>query len=117
MTFMHITIDMNGCNVKKLKNIDVHYELLTKLPHLIGMNQIQQTCVFPYTGLEQGNKGITGIVIVDESHISIHSFEEREYCFVDIFSRTIFNKEEAIDTILNTFEPKSHNINFLNRFC
>ena len=62
-------------------------------------------------------QGVTVLCLLSESHISIHSFEEREYCFVDIFSRTIFNKEEAIDTILNTFEPKSHNINFLNRFC
>jgi len=111
----HITLDLSGCNIEKLQNLQLHFDLLNTLPEKIGMTKITQPYVFPYSGLVPEDKGITGIVIIAESHISIHSFEEKNYCFVDIFSCCPFNTQKAIDVILDTFEPSSHKINIVER--
>ncbi len=111
----HITLDLSGCNVEKLKNLQLHFDLLNTLPEKIGMTKITQPYVFPYSGLVPEDKGITGVVIIAESHISIHSFEEKKYCFVDIFSCCPFDTKTAIDTIINTFEPTSNTINIVER--
>ena len=95
----HITLDLSGCNIDKLKNLQLHFDLLHTLPEIIGMTKITQPYVFPYSGLVPEDKGITGIVIIAESHISIHSFEEKQYCFVDIFSCRSFDTQKAIDIV------------------
>jgi S-adenosylmethionine decarboxylase len=111
----HITLDLSGCNIDKLKNLQLHFDLLHTLPEIIGMTKITQPYVFPYSGLVPEDKGITGIVIIAESHISIHSFEEKQYCFVDIFSCRSFDTQKAIDTVLHTFEPTSHTVHIVER--
>jgi len=111
----HLTIDLSGCNVDKLKDLKLHFDLLDTLPHQIGMFAITQPYVFPYSGLVPEDKGITGMVIIAESHISVHSFEEKQYCFVDIFSCKPFNTRTAIDIIIDTFEPSSYKTNIVER--
>ena len=82
----HITIDLKGCPKEILADYELHFNFLKILPEVIGMTPITQPYVFPYSGLVPEDKGITGILIIAESHLSVHSFEEKGYCFIDIFS-------------------------------
>jgi S-adenosylmethionine decarboxylase len=52
--------------------------------HSIGMSVIAG----PYVEEVGGDKhrGITGIVVLAESHVAIHTFPEYKYVFVDVFS-------------------------------
>jgi S-adenosylmethionine decarboxylase len=111
----HITIDLKGCPKEVLSNYDLHFEYLKKLPSLIQMTPITQPYVFPYSGLVPSDKGITGIVIIAESHLSIHSFEEKGYSFIDIFSCKDFDTEKAIQITLEMFKPESYEINTVKR--
>lgn len=111
----HITIDLKGCPKEVLSNYDLHFEYLKKLPGLIQMTPITQPYVFPYSGLVPSDKGITGIVIIAESHLSIHSFEEKGYSFIDIFSCKDFDTERAIQITLDMFKPESYEINTVKR--
>jgi S-adenosylmethionine decarboxylase len=111
----HITLDLSGCNIDKLKDLELHFEILNTLPDVIGMTKITQPHVFPYAGIIPEDKGITGIVIIAESHISIHSFQEKGYCFVDIFSCKPFDTGKAIDFIVNVLEPTSYKTNIVER--
>jgi S-adenosylmethionine decarboxylase len=79
------------------------------------MTPITQPYVFPYSGLVPSDKGITGIVIIAESHLSIHSFEEKGYSFIDIFSCKDFDTEKAIQITLEMFKPESYEINTVKR--
>lgn len=82
----HVTIDLIGCPKEILSDYNLHFDYLKRLPDLIDMTPITQPYVFPYSGLVPEDKGITGIVIIAESHLSIHSFEDKGYSFIDIFS-------------------------------
>jgi len=111
----HITIDLKGCPKETLSNYNLHFDYLKSLPEMIDMTPITQPYVFPYSGLVPEDKGITGIVIIAESHISIHSFEEKGYSFVDIFSCKDMDVEKAIEITLDTFKPESYEINIVKR--
>lgn len=79
-------IDLKRCPKDKSSNYQWHFDYLKNIPELIQMTRITQPYVFPYEGLVPEDKGITGIVIIAESHISVDSFEDKGYCFIDIFS-------------------------------
>ena len=111
----HITIDLKGCPKEILANYELHFNFLKLVPELIGMTPITQPYVFPYAGLVPEDRGITGIVIIAESHISVHSFEEKGYCFIDIFSCKDFDTKKAIEIIHEIFKPVSSEINTVKR--
>ena len=111
----HLTLDLIGCPKEALSNYNLHFDFLKKLPELIQMTPITQPYVFPYSGLVPEDKGITGIVIIAESHLSIHSFEEKGHTFIDIFSCKPFDTDEAIRITLEMFQPESYEINMVER--
>ena len=107
----HLMLDLNQCDSKKLDSIDLCFKFLNELPDQIGMTKITQPYVFPYDGLVPEDKGITGMVIIAESHLSVHTFPLKNYAFIDIFSCKPFNTELATSFCIALFDsadPKVH---------
>jgi len=111
----HLTLDLIGCPKEILKDYNLHFDLLKNLPNMIGMTPITQPYVFPYSGLVPEDKGITGIVIIAESHLSIHSFEDKGYTFIDMFSCKPFDVEKAERYIIELFQPERVERNLIQR--
>jgi S-adenosylmethionine decarboxylase len=111
----HLTLDLKGCPREVLENYKLHFDYLKKLPEMIGMTPITQPYVFPYSGLVSEDKGITGIVIIAESHLSIHSFEDKGYTFIDMFSCKDFDVDAAIKYTIELFKPQSYDMNLVKR--
>jgi S-adenosylmethionine decarboxylase len=111
----HLTIDLKGCPIEILSNYELHFNYLKNLPEMIQMTPITQPYVFPYNGLVPEDKGITGIVIIAESHLSIHSFEMKGYSFIDIFSCKAFETEKALKYTLELFKPTSYEYHIVER--
>src|SRR3989338_1972227 len=111
----HLTIDMYGCNKKKLKDVNFVHNFLTELPALMGMTRIMPPYVFSYSGLKPEDWGVSGIVLIAESHLSVHTFPEKGYASVDIFSCKEFDVEAASDIIASKFEAKTYERNFMMR--
>ncbi len=103
----HLTLDLSDCNQRKLSDLEFIFKLLNELPDKIGMTKITQPYVFQYSGLVPEDKGITGFVIIAESHISIHTFQEKDYVFIDIFSCKHFDYEYAKHYLIKAFESKN----------
>jgi S-adenosylmethionine decarboxylase len=108
-------MDMYGCNKKKLKDVNFVYSFLDELPSLVSMTKIMPPYTFSYSGLKPEDWGVSGIVLIAESHISIHTFPEKGYASVDIFSCKDFDVEGASDIIASKFEAKTYERNFLMR--
>lgn len=111
----HLMLDLRKCNKEKLSDYDLVFNILHELPVEIGMTKITQPYVFPYSGLVPEDKGITGTVIIAESHISIHTFQEKDYVFVDVFSCKDFDVDLAAEYIINAFESKDYDKHVVNR--
>jgi S-adenosylmethionine decarboxylase len=110
----HVTLDLCGCN-DNLKDLQLHFDLLNDLPEKIGMTKVTVPYVMPYKGIVPEDAGITGFCVIAESHISIHSFEKKNYCFVDIFSCKTFDVDKAVNVFIKAFDPLTHSINVITR--
>ena len=111
----HLTLDLNDCNPDKLGDFDLGFDVLNDLPDLIGMTKITQPYVFKYAGLVPEDKGITGFIVIAESHISIHTFQEKNYVFIDLFSCKPFDYNYAEKFLIQTFESKTPTIHVVER--
>ncbi len=57
------------------------------------------------------NGGVSGVAVLAESHISVHTWPEREYAAFDIFMCGDSQPEEAIAVLQRAFYPKKIQIN------
>lgn len=102
----HLMLDCSGCNFEKISNLEYVFKFLNELPGKIGMTKITQPYVFPYEGLIPEDKGITGTVIIAESHITFHSFVDKDYFFFDVFSCKHFDVDQVAKLVQEAFEVK-----------
>lgn len=56
------------------------------------------------------NDGITGVAILAESHISVHTWPERNFAAFDIFMCGNAKPEKALPILKRVFKPKSVNV-------
>jgi len=103
----HLVLDLADCNFTTLNSIDECFKFLYTLPEIIGMTKITQPYVFRYPGKFPEDGGITGMVIIAESHISVHTYPLKGYAFVDVFSCKNFDVEKTKNYVINFFTCKN----------
>ncbi|MCS7092405.1 MAG: S-adenosylmethionine decarboxylase, partial [Patescibacteria group bacterium] len=73
---MHLMLDAYGSNPEPLNDMRTVFRFLDELPAKIGMHKLAAPFVVDAketaTGKDPG--GVTGFVLIAESHISIHTF-------------------------------------------
>ncbi len=77
------------------------YDLLMKLPAHIGMRRVGFPNIIQIT--EDGIRGLSGFVFIMESHISIHTYEERGFVTADVYSCKTFDEEKTRDFLIDAF--------------
>ncbi len=83
---MHLAIDAYGVDDKTLGDEQLVESFLDRCPDDMGMTKIMPPQVYTYRGKEPEDWGVSGFVLIAESHISVHTFPERGYLNVDVFS-------------------------------
>ena len=111
----HLVLDGHGCRKKKLQDLNLIYRILDEFPAGIGMTKIMPPYVFRYGGGRPEDWGISGFVLVAESHVSIHTFPEKCFISVRIFSGGSFDSELATDLLKKTFEMERVEQRMLDR--
>ena len=112
---MHLIIDGYGDNPKLMQDEQFLYQLLDSYPAQIGMTKISSPLVFRYVGSRPEDWGISGFVFIAESHISIHTFVERLYINIDVFSCKDFNAEQVIKDLKDKFQLTRFSSRLINR--
>jgi S-adenosylmethionine decarboxylase len=95
----HLVVDGFVGDPAGISAIEPIFDLLNSLPDQIGMTKIIQPYVFRYHGVVPEDWGVTGMVIIAESHISIHTFPEHKRFHMDVFSCKPFDSEAAMRII------------------
>jgi len=111
----HLMLDLGECNPAILNDLDACFNLLNELPERIGMTKITQPYVFRYNAQIPEDDGITGVTIIAESHISLHTYPKKNFVFVDLFSCKPFDVEGARDHIVQFFQSKSPSVHMCER--
>mgnify|MGYP001293528631 FL=1 len=113
---MHLLVDGHSSESNLLKDADKIQDLLDQLPGLIDMVKISKPLVVEYTdGISKIDWGITGFVLIAESHISIHTFPERNYVNIDVFSCKEFDYTNVADKVAGAFRLVEYNMTVLER--
>lgn len=113
---LHVTIDASRCSRAKLMSVSLVYDILNKLPEKIGMTKMTLPYVVKWLDkFSSGTEGVSGFVMIAESHISIHTFPDQDYVFMDIFSCKNFDADKAVKYLLNAFEAKKFETKVLKR--
>lgn len=102
----HLTIDASRCSRQKLSDISLVYDLLNNLPQKLGMTKMTLPYVVKWLDRGATIDGISAFVMIAESHVSLHTFPEKDYVFMDIFSCKPFDVESAVKYLVNVFESK-----------
>lgn len=65
---------------------------------------------------KKGNKGLSGVAIIDTSHISIHTWDENNPALIqlDVYSCKEFKKADVIDC-LDVFKPVTVEYKYFDR--
>lgn len=104
----HLTYDGYEADSVRLNDMKVVFDFLLNLPTVIGMQRLTQPYVLSYDGGEaKDDYGVTGVVIIATSHISIHTYPHDKIFFLDIFSCKAFDQEKALAFIRKTFGAKA----------
>lgn len=101
-------LDCFDCSEHKLSSAQAINEILENFPAKIGMNKISPPYVFRTGNGEKG--GLSGVVLLAESHLTVHTFPEKKQAFVDVFSCREFNLRFAADYLSNYFEAGRHEV-------
>ena len=101
---MHLIVDGFGGDPARLQNAALIHHFLDTYPAAIGMTKIAPAKVFTYIGVKSEDWGVSGFVIIAESHISIHTFPERSYVNIDVFSCKEFDAEAVAADVQELFQ-------------
>jgi S-adenosylmethionine decarboxylase len=76
----HLLLELNGCNPKFLNDIKSVEEIL------VAAAKIAKATIVGAHFHQFSPFGISGVVVIAESHLSIHTWPEHNYAAVDIFT-------------------------------
>ena len=112
---MHLTVDAECKGKEALEDVSTLYEMLRSIPELIGMTPISPPFVVRYLDPPDEMWGWSGVVLIAESHISIHTFPEKKTFSFDCFSCKPFDKEKVISYLEKTLKMIDYNVQELAR--
>ncbi|MYL62651.1 S-adenosylmethionine decarboxylase proenzyme [Bacillus hwajinpoensis] len=98
----HIIAEMWNCNKEKLNDL-VYIEETFASAALEAGAEIRDVVFHPFEP-----QGISGAVIIAESHLTIHSFPEHGYASVDVYTcGDKIDPSEAANAIARSLEAKT----------
>lgn len=89
----HIICDLAHCNENIKDPIKIR-EFLEEVVKRVNMSILEGPIIAEG---QPENPGVTGIVIIDFSHISIHTFTKFNEALIDIFSCKFFERNPIVD--------------------
>ncbi len=84
---IHFMLDGYGASENTLKDKELLTNMLTNIPKAMGMHTINEPVVVevgPKNRKDPG--GISGFVMIAESHISFHTFPARGFVSIDVYT-------------------------------
>jgi S-adenosylmethionine decarboxylase len=111
----HLILEGYDSPKKKLGSVGFIYRTLDEFPALIGMTKIMPPHVQKHLTPGNPSWGVSGFVIIAESHIAIHTYPELGFFAMDVFSCKEFDVEKAVKFAVKRFGLTRYEHKLLNR--
>jgi len=112
---MHVIIDGYGGDPDQLSDENEVGVVLDRYPEMMGMTKITQPTVIRYRGTKPEDWGVSGYVMIAESHIALHTFPERRLVWADIFSCKDFDATAVLEDLKRRFGLEQMDVTTLER--
>jgi S-adenosylmethionine decarboxylase len=106
-------LDGYGADPRKLDDASLLFETLDALPELIGMRKLGSPVLARVKDPE--GYGISGIIMIHESHISLHTYPKKEFLSMDVYSCKGFDAEHVIEEIKRRYGVHDAEVNLVER--
>ncbi|HDZ62590.1 MAG TPA: adenosylmethionine decarboxylase [Nitrospirae bacterium] len=101
----HLLVELKECSAKILSNLEEVQNIL------VTAAKIADATIVEVAFHEFSPFGISGMVVIAESHLSIHTWPEYEYAAVDIFTcGNVLKPQKAVDYLIDKFQCKSPSV-------
>jgi S-adenosylmethionine decarboxylase len=106
----HLLLELKFCNKEVLDDIEYLRKILIETAEQIGAtvlnNVFHQFCP----------QGVSGVVVIAESHLCIHTWPEYGYAAVDVFTcGNTINPADAVELLVNKLDAKEHSFQEIQR--
>lgn len=106
----HSLAELWGCDVKKIDDFEYIKQLFQDAAVFAGA-EVKQVAFQKFEP-----QGISGVVIISESHLTIHSFPEHGYASIDVYTcGHRMDPDVAVDYIIEHLEAKKVSRALINR--
>lgn len=112
---MHVIVDGYGGDPQQLADESVVRALLDQYPQTMGMTRIAPPSVVRYQGPKPEDSGLSGFVMIAESHISVHTFPQRRLLWADVFSCQAFEAAPLVEDLKARFRLREMSVRILKR--
>jgi S-adenosylmethionine decarboxylase len=102
-------IEAEGCEAEKLRDMEILREIFARIIADLGLKTIGQEIWHQF----EGEKGVTGLVALTESHLACHTYPEYKVATFNLYcckNRPKWNWEENLREILGAKEIKAARI-------
>ena len=98
----HLLLELKDCNQEVLNDLDFLKACLHDTAEQIGATVVNEA-FYQFTP-----HGISGVVIIAESHLFIHTWPEHDYAAVDIFTcGDSINPQQAVKLLVDKLGAKN----------
>ncbi len=98
---LHLLLELKDCNPELLNDLDYIRQAMIMAARKVGAHIIGESFH------RFSPQGVTGILAIAESHISIHTWPEYRYAAADIFAcGPSFGPKEAAEVLAKKLESK-----------
>ena len=99
---LHLLLELRECNPALLDDLEYVRESLIQTANQLGAHIVGESFH------RFSPQGVTGILSIAESHISIHTWPELNYAAADIFTcGSTFRPSDAADFLIQRFESQA----------
>jgi S-adenosylmethionine decarboxylase len=114
---MHFILDGYQCCSLLLSNEDALRRWLDELPDCIGMSILMPAIVsrIEVPRCKPGDEGLSGVVVICESHIAVHTWPLRGEIQADVYSCRTFDAEAVLSHFVHDFGIGSFDTELIER--
>ena len=111
----HLIIDAYGIEASKLKNYKSIKRLLNFLPGYMGMNVLRRAALHKVQSPGYPEWGLSGFVMLLESHISCHTWPEEGYVSMDVYSCKDFDHPRVLSYLKDYWGTRKMKLKVVKR--
>ncbi len=113
----HLLADLFDIAPSELADGELLGSLLKQAAERCGLHAITEPVVISFNAMApEGQAGVTGFIVLAESHIAFHSYPESGFLAVDVFTcGANAHPHAALDVFVERLEPKRTTIRSYTR--